>query len=214
MVSFVLRIFAETLAAIARERMASLTMQKKHIVRVALVTAGILLVPLVAMQVTDEVAWDRTDFLVAGAILFGAGMAFELVARRSGSVAYRVAVGLAVGAGLFLVWMNLAVGLIGSEDNPANLLYLGVLLVGFVGAAVARFRPRGMARALFATALAQFLVPVIAFLVFRPDVSAAEATAGMVGVVTVNALFVMLFAASGLLFRRVDEAEKARSRTA
>jgi hypothetical protein len=37
--------------------------------------------------------------------------------------------GLAVGTALFLVWSNLAVGLIGSENNPANMMYLGVLAV-------------------------------------------------------------------------------------
>ena len=54
-----------------------------------------------------------------------------------------------------LVWINLAVGIIGSEDNPANLMYGGVLAVGVAGAVAARFRPGGMARALAATALAQ-----------------------------------------------------------
>src|SRR5688572_8042949 len=60
---------------------------------------------------------------------------------------YRFAVGVALAAALFLVWMNLAVGLIGTEDNPANLLYGGVLAVGIIGAIIARFRPHGMARA-------------------------------------------------------------------
>ena len=36
--------------------------------------------------------------------------------------------------GVFLLfWVNGAVGIIGSEDNPANLLYGGVVLTGFVG---------------------------------------------------------------------------------
>jgi hypothetical protein len=43
-------------------------------------------------------------------------------------------------------------------------MYIGVLAVGIIGAIVARFRPHGMARALFATALAQALVAVIALL--------------------------------------------------
>ena len=60
--------------------------------------------------------------------------------------------------------MNLAVGIIGTEDNPANLMYGGVLAVGIVGAIIARFQPHGMARALVATALAQALVAVIALI--------------------------------------------------
>jgi hypothetical protein len=60
--------------------------------------------------------------------------------------------------------MNLAVGIIGTEDNPSNLMFGGVLAVGIVGAVIARLQPQGMARALVATALAQALVAVIALL--------------------------------------------------
>ena len=43
-------------------------------------------------------------------------------------------------------------------------MYFGVLAVGMAGALIARLRPRGMARALFATALAQALVAAIALI--------------------------------------------------
>ncbi len=43
-------------------------------------------------------------------------------------------------------------------------MYIGVLTVGIIGTIIARFQPRGMARALFATALAQALVAVIALI--------------------------------------------------
>jgi hypothetical protein len=98
--------------------------------------------------------------------------------------------------------MNLAVGLIGSEDHPANLLYAGVLAIGFIGAILARFRPSGMARTLFATALAQALVPVIAMAIWRPQISSVGPFLGMLAV---NALFVVLFAASAMLFRRSSD---------
>jgi len=69
-----------------------------------------------------------------------------------------------VAAGFLLIWMNAAVGIIGgANEGLANSLYVGgVLAVGFIGALLARFRPRGMARALFATAFAQALVAAIA----------------------------------------------------
>src|SRR5688572_13837431 len=129
---------------------------------VVLAAAFILMLPLLAMQVTDQVVWDLADFGVAGALLVGAGLTYVLVARKAGKIAYRTAVGVAVAAALLLVWINLAVGIIGTEDNPANLMYIGLLAVGFIGALIARFQPQGMARALFATALAQALVAVIA----------------------------------------------------
>ncbi len=82
---------------------------RKAIVRVALVTAALLLVPLVAMQLTEEVSWDPGDFVVAGALMSGAGLAYELLAQKANGAAHRAAVGVAIGAVLVLVWANLAV---------------------------------------------------------------------------------------------------------
>ena len=128
------------------------------------VAALMLLLPLVAMRFTDEVSWDETDFILAGALIGGAGLTFELAARATANHAYRAAVGVALAAASLLIWLNLAVGIIGTEDNPLNLMFGGVLAVGIIGAIVARFQPGGMARALFATALAQASVAVIALI--------------------------------------------------
>jgi len=154
------------------------------------VAALLLLLPLVAMQFTDEVNWSAADFAVFGAMLACAGGAFELAARMTRNTAYRAAVGIALAAAFLLVWANGAVGIIGSEDNPANLMFAGVLVVGIVGAAVARLRPAGMARALVATALAQALVAVIALV------------AGMGHIFVATAFFGALWLASAWLFRR------------
>lgn len=174
-------------------------MKHKNIIRLAIATACLLLVPLVAMQFNDEMVWTSFDFVAAGALIFGAGLTYELVAKRTGNITYRVAVGLAVATALILVWLNLAVGIIGSEDNPANVMYVGVLVVGAVGAIIARFRPQGMARALFATAAAQLLVPVIAVIIWKPPVNA-----GVWGVFVLNGIFVALFASSALMFQRAS----------
>lgn len=124
--------------------------------------AFLLLLPLAAMQFTTEVNWDETDFIIFGAMLVAAGGTYELAARVTGSGAYQGAVGTAIAAAFILVWMNLAVGMIGTEDNPLNLMYGGVLAVAIVGAVIARFQPDGMARAMVATALAQVLVATLA----------------------------------------------------
>ncbi len=173
-------------------------MRNKNIIRIALATAFILLLPLLAMQITDEVVWDLADFAVAGALLFGTGLTYELVARKMGSIAYRVAVGVALAAALLLVWVNLAVGLIGSEDELANLMYIGVLTVGIIGAIIARFRPHGMARALFATALAQTLVAVIAL------IAGLGSTAPIWpwDILILTGFFAALWVGSALLFRK------------
>ena len=76
-------------------------------------------------------------------------------------VAYGLAAGIALAAALLIVWMSVAAGLLGIEDDdPANLLYVGVLGIGGVGALAARFRARGLRIALLVTALAQALVAV------------------------------------------------------
>jgi hypothetical protein len=164
--------------------------------RLVLAAALILMVPLLAMQVTDEVVWDLADFAVAGALLVGTGLMYELAARKAGNIAYRAAGGVALAAALLLVWINLAVGVIGTEDDLANSMYVGVLAVGIIGAIIARFRPHGMARALLATALAQALVAVIA-LIFGLGSTGSPP----LEILALNGFFVSLFVGSALLFR-------------
>ncbi len=152
--------------------------------------AMLVLLPLVAMRFTQEVHWTPADFAFAVAMLGGVGIAFELAVRASGRVAYRVAAGLALLAAFLLVWINLAVGIIGSEDNPANLMFAGVIAVAVAGTMAARARPAGMASAMGAAATAQVAVGVVALV----------AGYGFIGPVT--AMFTALWAGSARLFAR------------
>src|SRR5918998_5630286 len=110
---------------------------------------------------------------------------------------YRLAVGVALAAASILAWLSLGVGIIGRDGDPANLMYFGVLAVGIIGALVARFRPRGMARALVATALAQASVGALAIFggLGRPY-------SGPLELLGLNGFFVALFVGSAWLFRR------------
>jgi hypothetical protein len=162
------------------------------------IAAVILLLPLIAMQFTDQVVWDETDFAVIGAMLLCACGAFELAARMTGNIAYRAAVGFAVVAAFILVWINLAVGIIGSEDNPANLIYGGVLAIAILGALIVRFQPRGMARALAATALAQAMVGAIAVIAGLGSSGANWPGA----IVFLTGFFAALWLVSAWLFRK------------
>jgi hypothetical protein len=137
-----------------------------------------------------------------GILLFGTGLTYVFISKMSDRIAYRAAVGVAAAAGFLLIWMNLAVGIIGSENNPANLMYLGVLAVGITGAAIAHFRPNGMARTLFVTAIAQLLVPIMALLIWRTSFNESP---GIVGVFILNAFFAGLFVVSALLFRQAAQ---------
>ena len=113
------------------------------------------------------------------------------------TTAYRAAIGIALAASCILVWLSLGVGIIGKDGDPANLMYFGVLAVGIVGAIVARFRPHGMARTLYAMALAQALVAAIA-LIARLGLP----WSGPAELVLLNGFFVAMFAGSAWLFRR------------
>lgn len=118
----------------------------------------LLMLPAVAMQFTPEVNWTLGDFIFA-AVMFGiVGLAFELIVRKSSSLTYRFGAGVAVVGAFLTVWVNGAVGMIGSEDNPYNLLFGGVLLIALIGAVLARFRAAGMATAMAVTAVAQIAI--------------------------------------------------------
>ncbi len=158
------------------------------------VGAFMLLVALVAKQFIGEPRWID-NLAQTGTLLIGVGIAVELASRKTGQAAYRAAVGLAVGSALLLGVVNGAVGIIGSENNEANLMYGGVFVVGGIGAIIARFKPEGMARVLVATALAQTLVAVIA-LVGR----LGSPSSGPLEIVTINGFFVALFVGSAVLF--------------
>ena len=123
---------------------------------------GLWLTPLIAMQFTKQVTWDETDFIIFGVMLLVPGGLLELATRMSRNLFYRLGFGIALVAGFVLIWMNLAVGIIGSEDNPANMMYAGVLAIGATGAILARLRAKGMAIALVVMAVAQGLVSATA----------------------------------------------------
>jgi hypothetical protein len=128
------------------------------------------------------------------------------------STDYRTAVGAAFASLLILFWRIGAVGIMGTGDeHPADLMYIVVPVVGIIGAIIARFQPHGMARAMFAMALAQMLVPaivVVAELNLVP-ISMSELISFTL---IVNGPFAALFIGSGLLFGRA--ARKQRPVTA
>jgi hypothetical protein len=85
-----------------------------RLLRIALVTAAILLLPLLAMQFTREVDWTAGDFVIAGVLLMGTGLLFDLAARKIRTrKARRAAIGV-IALGLLFVWAELAVGIVGS----------------------------------------------------------------------------------------------------
>ena len=89
-------------------------MQNKRLIGIVLTVALLLLIPLIAMQFTDEVKWTLFDFVVAGVLLLGTGLMCELVMRKVNKLQHRIALCGALLAGLLLVWIELAVGIFGT----------------------------------------------------------------------------------------------------
>lgn len=152
--------------------------------------AVLVALPWLAMQVSAEVDWTGTDFLLFAALLAGVGGVLELAVRRSACPAWRLAMALAAGTGFMLVWVNGAAGVIGSEGDPINQLFIAVPIVTSVGAVLARLQPAGMALAMLAGALVQGGITVL-----------AVAVTGQFSVLSV--LFVGSWLAVAAIFRRV-----------
>jgi hypothetical protein len=84
-------------------------MEPKSFLRAGLGTAGILLIPFVAMQFTEEVQWTLSDFIVMGSIIFVTGLLLDLALRKAGK--YRLLAAGAVLIGFLWLWAELAVGI-------------------------------------------------------------------------------------------------------
>jgi hypothetical protein len=89
-------------------------MKNKRLIGILLAVAGLLLIPLIAMRFTTQVNWDVFDFIVAGILLLGTGLACEFVLRTVRKTSYRVAICLGFLFALVIVWAELAVGIIGT----------------------------------------------------------------------------------------------------
>lgn len=180
-------------------------MQKitKRFIIWTIIVVLIILIPL-AMQSTAEVQWNEATAYIV--ILLALGGFYELWHwLKTCQIMYRFAFVVGLLGAFFVGWVNGAVGIIGSEDNPANLLYVAVFVVGFIGSIVSGFRPYGMARTLFLTAVVQLLIPIFALFIWPAKVSWGGA--GVIGVLVFNSIFALIFVVSALLFQQANKIE-------
>lgn len=151
----------------------------------------ILALPFAAMKFTSEVNWTAPDFLFAGLLIGGVGLLFELTVRSSDNKTYRAGVGLALAASFLTIWATGAVGMIGDEGNPLNLMFLSVILIALLGSALGRFGSQGMAVAMLAAAVAQFVASTIGMF--------TDLLGGFL-----SAMFSAIWLASAWMFRRAS----------
>jgi hypothetical protein len=158
----------------------------------------LLAAPFAAMQIHAEgVNWSPGDFLFA-AVLFGiVGGALELAVRFSPNRAYRGAAALSLLGTLLTIWANLAVGIVGSEHNPANQWFFAALLIGIAGGCIGRFRPKAMSIATAATALLLWTAFAVASM-GGTDEPLVHHSVELIG----TSIFALLFLGSAWLFRK------------
>ena len=154
---------------------------------------SLLLLPFIAMQLTREVNWTGSDFVFATVLIGGVGLLFELTVRMSDSPAYRAGVALALAASFLTIWATGAVGMIGDEGNPLNLMFLAVLLIALFGSALGSFRARAMGWAMAAAAAAQLLASTIGMF--------TDLLGGIYSM-----MFAAIWLASAAMFRKADRA--------
>ncbi len=80
-----------------------------RIIFIVLTVAAILLIPLIAMQFTDQVVWTVSDFVIMGILLLITGFALDFTLRKAGK--YKVAIAIAIILLFLYIWAELAVGI-------------------------------------------------------------------------------------------------------
>src|SRR4051812_39291321 len=121
-------------------------MKKKDWLTVVLAPCPVLLMAVLGNAFVDGWNWHWNDFLFAWVVIAIATLLYRLMAtNKAANLAYRLGAGLSVLAGFMVFWGTAAVQLIG-EENPANIFYVGVILIGLTGVGLSRLRAAGLAK--------------------------------------------------------------------
>jgi hypothetical protein len=109
----------------------------------------------------------------------------------------KAAFAMGIGGVLLLIWMSLGIGIIGEDGNPANVVYGSVVAIGALGFFISRRKPAGMALTLFTMAAAQAVITLVAIIG-----EAGMPWSGPAELLGLNGIFIVLFTAAGLMFRK------------
>lgn len=81
------------------------------IIRVVAGTALILAIPLIAMQLSPEVNWSPSDFILMGGLLLVAGAMLEYIGKKVKNVQHRITLSVILLLAVMYIWAELAVGI-------------------------------------------------------------------------------------------------------
>lgn len=99
--------------------------------------------------------WTASDFVTMSLLLGSVGLGVEFLVRQSGSLFVRLGALVALLTGFLTIWVNLAVGMIGSEDNPYNLLFIVLTALVLIGGISVRLDARAMSTLMIGAAAGQ-----------------------------------------------------------
>ena len=74
----------------------------------------LLIIPLIAIQLTDEVEWSLFDFIIMGTLLLIIGLMGEIISKKVKKYKHRVILYVVVAITFLLIWAELAVGIFGT----------------------------------------------------------------------------------------------------
>ena len=126
---------------------------------------------------------------------------FLLNKFKPSNLFYKFAVALALISAFLLIWVNLAVGIIGSEDNQANLMFVVILITGLVGAISVKFQSLSMSYLMLLLAVSHILVAAIALILQL----GSQGPIWPFDVIGASCIFAILWFCSALLFRRAAQ---------
>lgn len=161
--------------------------------RIARWTAALalLLTPAVMMRVSSGWHWTIGSFVVAGIIIGGVGLLYELAERASRSRAYRAGVAIVLVTSFLTIWTTIV------RDDGNGIGFLLLVVTAMIGAFAAWLQPAGMARAMLGVAVMQALVGIA--------VATAPVTAsvpeGSIRALAFSGAFSLLWLISAMLFR-------------
>ena len=72
------------------------------------------MIPLIAMQLTNEVKWSLFDFIIMGAMLSITGLVGEVILKKVKKSKHRLILYITIVMIFFLIWAELAVGIFGT----------------------------------------------------------------------------------------------------
>ena len=83
-------------------------------IRILPIVGLLLLIPLIAMQLTNEVNWLFFDFIIMGGMLTITGLLIGIILKKVNNSKNRLILIVTIVMIFFLIWAELAVGLFGT----------------------------------------------------------------------------------------------------